>query len=96
MRRNNVANDPRMRTIRKPSTVERKAHTVKTLILATSDKYIHFVSKGWVGKTHDYTQLKGEFSPDLPWLSDLPVGLDLGYQGFAKDYAMLISALCSQ
>lgn len=39
-----------------------------------------------MGKTHDYTQLKHEFSPDQSWFSDLAVSLDLGYQGFAKDY----------
>jgi len=39
-----------------------------------------------VGKSHDYKQLKHEFSPDDGWFSDLPVSLDLGYQGFAKDY----------
>ena len=64
----------------------KKAHTVKTLIFADSSKYIHFVSKSWVGKTPDYRQLKEEFSPALPWFSDASVSLDLGYQGFAKDY----------
>lgn len=54
--------------------------------MATEDKYIHFVSKSWVGKTHDYRQLKEEFPPHFPWFSSLSVGLDLGYQGFAKDY----------
>lgn len=56
-------------------------------MLATTDRYIHFVSKGWVGKSHDYKQLKHEFPPTDAWFSDLPVSLDLGYQGFAKDYA---------
>jgi len=44
------------------------------------------LSKGWVGKSHDYKQLKHEFSPDQSWFKDLPVSLDLGYQGFGKDY----------
>lgn len=39
-----------------------------------------------MGKSHDYTQLKHEFPPDDAWFSDLAVSLDLGYQGFAKDY----------
>ncbi|MCY7352704.1 MAG: transposase family protein [Cytophagaceae bacterium] len=39
-----------------------------------------------MGKTHDYKQLKGEFSADFPWFSEQSVGLDSGYQGFAKDY----------
>lgn len=54
--------------------------------MSTTNRYIHFVSKGWVGKSHDYAQLKHEFSPDQPWFSDLVVSLDLGYQGFVKDY----------
>jgi hypothetical protein len=44
------------------------------------------VSKGWVGKAHDYTQLKHEFPPSQSWFNELTVSLDLGYQGFAKDY----------
>ena len=56
------------------------------MILSTTDRYIHFVSKGWVGKSHDYKQLKYEFPPDQPWFSDLAVSLDLGYQGFSKEY----------
>lgn len=44
------------------------------------------MSKGWAGKSHDYNQLKHEFSPDDAWFSELAVSLDLGYQGFAKDY----------
>lgn len=59
---------------------------MKTLIFADSSKYIHFVSKGWVGKTHDYRQLKEEFPPIFSWFSDASAGLDSGYQGFAKDY----------
>jgi hypothetical protein len=54
--------------------------------MATKDRYIHFVSKGWVGQSHDYKQLKYEFPPDQPWFKDLAVMLDLGYQDFAKDY----------
>lgn len=59
---------------------------MKTLLLSTTDRYIHFVSKGWVGSCHDYKQLKYEFPPEQCWFSDLPVRLDLGYQGFNKDY----------
>ena len=39
-----------------------------------------------MGKAHDYAQLKYEFPPDQSWFSDLVVSLDLGYQGFSKDY----------
>lgn len=44
------------------------------------------MSKGWVGKSHDYKQLKHEFPPDQSWFTDLPVSLDLGYLGFRKEY----------
>lgn len=56
------------------------------MILATTDRYIHFVSKCWVGKSHDYTQLKAEFPPEQLWFKDQAIGVDLGYQGIAKDY----------
>lgn len=56
------------------------------MIMATSDRYIHFLSKCWVGKSHDYTQLKVEFPAEQPWFKDLHVGVDLGYQGIVKDY----------
>ena len=56
------------------------------MILATTDRYIHFLSKCWVGKSHDYTQLKTEFPPEQLWFKDQVVGVDLGYQGIVKDY----------
>lgn len=56
------------------------------MILTKTDRYIHFLSKGWVGKSHDYTQLKTEFPADQPWFKHAPVGVDLGYQGLVKDY----------
>lgn len=39
-----------------------------------------------MGKSHDYKQLKYEFPPNQSWFSESSVCLDLGYQGFAKDY----------
>lgn len=56
------------------------------MIIATSDRYIHFLSKCWVGKSHDYTQLKVEFPTEHPWFKDLRVGVNLGYKGIGKDY----------
>ena len=55
--------------------------------MATTDRYIHFLSKCWVGKSHDYAQLKVEFPAEKPWFEDLKLGVDLGYQGMGKDYA---------
>jgi hypothetical protein len=56
------------------------------LILATPDRQIHFLSKGWAGKYHDYTQLKVEFSSEQKWFSDHQISVDLGYQGISNDY----------
>lgn len=67
--------------------MEKKAHTVKSLLLGTADRYIHYVSRAWQGKNHDYRQLKYHFPPDQPWFSELAIELDLGYLGVVKDYA---------
>ena len=40
----------------------------------------------YVGKIHDYSILKVEFPPESDWFEDLEVRLDLGYQGFDKEY----------
>jgi hypothetical protein len=56
------------------------------MIIATKGKYIHYLSHCYVGKTHDYSLLKTEFPPQNDWFSDHKVRVDLGYQGFEKDY----------
>ena len=68
------------------SLVEKKDHTVKNTIISSVEKTIIFVGKTFRGHSHDYTMLKFEFSPDLPWFEELCVLLDLGYQGIQKDY----------
>ena len=56
------------------------------MIIATKDKYIHYLSGCYIGKTHDYALLKSEFSPQKNWFSQHKVRVDLGYQGFEKDF----------
>ncbi|MBC3789169.1 transposase family protein [Spirosoma utsteinense] len=56
------------------------------MIITTADRYIHYVSRCWVGKSHDYRMLKHEFPPYWDWFTSHRVRLDLGYQGFGKDY----------
>jgi len=56
------------------------------MIISTSDLFIHFVSRSYVGKAHDYNILKTIFAPTKSWFKSLVVRVDLGYQGFAKDY----------
>jgi DDE superfamily endonuclease len=59
------------------------------MVITTKDKRIHFLSKCYVGKTHDYALLKNEFPPQEDWFSNHRVRVDSGYQGFAKDYECL-------
>lgn len=65
---------------------KKKSHTVKSLIISTPDRYIHFVSYCWVGRTHDFTVLKEEFPSGDGWFDDYVVRVDLGYLGFEKEY----------
>ena len=51
-----------------------------------SNKKILYLSYCYVGKTHDYRMLKEEFPPCQNWFKNFDMRLDLGYQGFAKDY----------
>ena len=67
---------------------KKKHHTHKSMIISTMDRYIHYVSNSYVGSIHDYSLLKEEFDPQQNWFKDYPVRLDLGYQGFQKDYPM--------
>ena len=65
---------------------KKKSHTVKSMIISTLDRYIWYVSVAYVGRTHDYSLLKSEFDPALPWFDGYKVRVDLGYQGFFTDY----------
>lgn len=56
------------------------------MIITTPDRYIHYVSRCWVGKSHDYRLLNYEFPADQSWFVNHCVRLDLGYQGFTTDY----------
>ena len=67
---------------------KKKAHTVKNTVISTTSKIILFVGMTVLGANHDYSLLKKEFPPNLDWFSQLRVWIDLGYIGFAKDYAV--------
>lgn len=56
------------------------------MIFSTLDKHILFVGRTFTGRNHDYSMLKQEFPPDLPWFDDLQVLVDLGFLGMASDY----------
>ena len=65
---------------------KKKGHTVKSLIMSTSDRYVHYISYCWVGRSHDFTVLKEEFPAADGWFDPYVVRLDLGYHGFANEY----------
>lgn len=47
---------------------------------------ILFLGNTFAGYVHDYTMLKEEFPPEMPWFECLKVLADLGYQGLVKEY----------
>jgi hypothetical protein len=59
---------------------------MKNTIISSKSKIINFIGKTFPGSTHDYTMLKKEFLPELPWFEGLNVLPDLGYQGIQTDY----------
>ena len=56
------------------------------MVVATKDTYMHYLSRHYIGKTHDYALMKSEFQPGKKWFEDFTVLIDLGYIGFEKDY----------
>jgi len=54
--------------------------------MSLPDKLIVFLGRTFSGHNHDYTMLKQEFPPEVDWLSDLHVRVDLGYLGIKSDY----------
>ena len=65
---------------------KKKANTYKCLIISSEDTYMHYVSKVYMGKQHDFSILKEEFDPHDDWFEGFTVRLDLGYIGFDKQY----------
>ena len=55
-------------------------------MIATKDKYIKYLSPSCYGKTHDYSFFKQLFDPKVNWFENYCVLVDLGFQGFGKDY----------
>ena len=56
------------------------------MILSNPQRKVLYVSRCWVGKTHDYRMFKEEFPPEQGWLKDFQVRVDLGFLGIEKDY----------
>lgn len=65
---------------------KKKQNTRKCLIISTMDTYVHYVSKIYSGRQHDFSILKQEFNPSENWFENFEVRLDLAYIGFDKEY----------
>lgn len=59
---------------------------MKALALSTSERALRYLSKCWVGKTHDYRMLHEEFPCAEGWFKQYRIRVDLGFQGIEKDY----------
>ena len=55
--------------------------------MSLPDKLMIFLGRTLSGHHHDYSMLKQEFPPELDWLTDIHVGVDLGYLGIQSDYS---------
>ena len=61
--------------------MEKKRHTVKSLLLTNKEKRILYVSELYQGSVHDYHLLEDCFSPELSWFKQKIIPMDLGFQG---------------
>lgn len=61
-------------------------HTLKSLVISSTDKTILLLSCIVAGSIHDYKLLKQLFDPKYPWFNKIPVWMDLGFLGANKDY----------
>jgi hypothetical protein len=55
-------------------------------VIKGSNGNIIYVSKLYEGTVSDYQILKSEFAIHLGWFKDHEVRIDLGFEGFEKDY----------
>jgi hypothetical protein len=66
---------------------KKKQHTVKSLVISDTFKYIFFISLFVPGSQHDYALMKKNFDPSKTWFKNIKVYLDLGFFGASKDYS---------
>jgi hypothetical protein len=67
-------------------TVGKKEHTLKNTVRSLPSKFIVLLGRTLRGHHHDDKMLQQEFPPEMDWLSDLHVRVELGYQGMQSDY----------
>lgn len=73
--------------------MEKKRHTVKSLVISDHQRRLLFVSPLFGGSIHDYSIMTSLFDPALPWFEGLTVRLDLGFLGAKKDYGDSLNIL---
>lgn len=56
------------------------------MLISTKQKVIKYLSHCCYGKQHDFSLLKNEFPPELPWFEKFNIKVDLGYLGIVKEY----------
>jgi hypothetical protein len=71
---------------RGPIIQVKKRHTRKNTLIASTDRYIHYLGPTVCGCIHDYPLLKSEFEVNLGLFDDYQTVVDLGYLGMDKDY----------
>jgi hypothetical protein len=54
--------------------------------MALPNKVIVFLGRTFSGHNHDYVMVKHELPPELDWLTDINVRVDLGYLGIQSAY----------
>jgi hypothetical protein len=56
------------------------------VVLSSPQRKVLYVSRCWVGKTHDYRMFSEEFPPGQDWFKHFRARVDLGFSGFERDY----------
>jgi hypothetical protein len=56
------------------------------VVLSSPQRKVLYVSRCWVGKTHDYRMFSEEFPPEQAWFKHFRARVDLGFSGFERDY----------
>lgn len=64
----------------------KKCHTIKSTVISTLNKEVKYISRSYIGKSHDFSMIKNEFSPERKWFKKFKLGLDLGYIVFENLY----------
>lgn len=66
---------------------KRRCYTIKNTVISDQKRFIHFLGPTTQGNVHDLDLLRIDFHPRFDWFSKFDCIMDLGYLGFARDYA---------